>query len=149
MLRLWSLANECANKTKGTKKKALNTTWDDESSEEEEKDTEADSSENMKFVAFMAMSLFDNDADEDRDDEMSNQEKDWEEWYHTTYADCVRMTKYGNKIMIKFKAAQEENSALKIELEQAMKQIHLLESQQKSMTENFTTDGQKLENRML
>eukprot|EP00268_Persea_americana_P055438 TRINITY_DN6442_c6_g1_i5.p1 TRINITY_DN6442_c6_g1~~TRINITY_DN6442_c6_g1_i5.p1 ORF type:complete len:220 (-),score=45.64 TRINITY_DN6442_c6_g1_i5:85-744(-) len=76
---------------------------------------------------------------------MSDQEKEWEELYHTTYADCVRTTKYGNKITIKFKAAQEENSALKTELEQAMKQIHLLESKKKCMAENLSTDGQKLE----
>ena len=57
----------------GTKKKVLNTTWDEESSEEEEKDTEADSSENVngKFEAFMAKSLSDNDTDKDHDNEMS------------------------------------------------------------------------------
>lgn len=130
-------ANECANKKNGTKKKALNTTWDEESSEEEEKDAEADSSENMngKFVAFMAKSLFDNDTDADHDNEMSDQEKNWEELYHTTYADCVRMTRYGNKIAIKFKAAQKESSALKIELEQALKHV-----------KNLTTNGKKIEN---
>ena len=98
-------ANECANKKNGTNKNALNITWDEESSSKEEKDTEADSSENVKFVAFMAKSLSDNDTNEDHDDEILDQEKDWEELYHTTYADCVRMTKYGNKITIKFKAA--------------------------------------------
>ncbi|KAJ8636826.1 hypothetical protein MRB53_011093 [Persea americana] len=110
--------NECANKKNGTKKKALNTTWDKESSEEE-KEPLVDIFEtvNGKFVAFMVKSLSDNDIDEDYDDEMLDQEKDYEELYHTTYADCVRMTKYGNKITIKFKAAQEENSARKIELE--------------------------------
>lgn len=71
---------------------------------------------NGKFVAFMAKSLSDNDTDEDNEDEMSDQEKDWEELYHIIYADCVTMTKYGNKITIKFKAAQEKNSTLKIEL---------------------------------
>ena len=60
---------------------------------------------NGKFVAFMAKYLSDNDTDEDHDNKMSDQEKDYEELYHTTYADCVRMTKYGNKITIKFKAA--------------------------------------------
>ena len=114
-------ANECANKKKGIKKKALNTTWDEESSEEEqekEKDHEADPSVNVngKFVPFMAKSLSDNDTDEDNDDEMSDQEKDYEELYYTTYVDCVRMTKYGNKITVKFKASQEENSALKMKL---------------------------------
>ena len=51
-------ANECANKKKDIKKKALNTTWDEESSEEE-KDLEANSLENVngKFVAFMAKFL--------------------------------------------------------------------------------------------
>lgn len=143
-------ANECANKKKGIKKKALNTTWDEESFEEEqeeEKDLEADPSGNVngKFVAFLAKSLTNNEIDDDQDDEMSGQEKDYEELYHTTYANCVRMTKYRNKITIKFKAAQEENSALKTELEQAMKKIHLLESQKKCIAENLTTDGQKLE----
>ena len=83
----------------------------------------------------MAKSLSDNDIHEDHDDEMSDQENDWEELYHTTYADCVRMTKYGNKITIKFKAAQEENSALKIELEQALNQVCLLESQKNCLAE--------------
>ena len=55
------------------------------------------------------------------------------------------MTKYGNKITIKFKAAQEENSVLKIELKQALKQVHLLESQKNCLAENLITDGQKLE----
>lgn len=115
-------ANECANKKNCTKQKALYTTWDEESSEEE-KDPEADPSKNVngKFVAFITKSLSDNATDEVNDDEMSDQEKDYEELYHTTYADCVRMTKYGNKITIKFRAAQEENSALKIELEQVLK----------------------------
>ena len=78
-------ANECANKKKGTKQKALNTTWDDESSEEE-KDPEVNSLEtvNGKFVAFMAKSLSDNETDEDHDNEMSDKEKDYEELYHTT-----------------------------------------------------------------
>ena len=97
----------------------------------------------MKFVAFMAKSLSDNDTDEDHNDEMSDQEKDYEELYHTAYVDCVRMTKYGNKITIKFKAAQEENSALKIRLEQALKQVHLLESQKNCIVENLTTEGRK------
>ena len=68
-------------------------------------------------MALMAKSLSDNNMDQYNEDEMSDQENDWEELYHTTYADCVRMTKYGNKITIKFKAAQEGNSALKIKLE--------------------------------
>ena len=51
------------------------------------------------------------------------------------------MTKYGNKITIKFKAAQEENSSLKTELEQALKQVHLLESQKNCIAENLTTEG--------
>ena len=72
---------------------------------------------NGKFMAFMAKSESDNDPDEDNDNEMSDHEKDWKELYHTTYTDCVRMTKYGNKITIKFKIAQEENSILKNELE--------------------------------
>ena len=55
------------------------------------------------------------------------------------------MTKYGNKITIKFKAAQEENSASKIELEQALKQVHLLESQRNCLSENLITDGQKFD----
>ena len=52
------------------KKKALNTTWDEESSSEEEKGTEVDSSENVngKFVAFMGKSLSDNNTDEDHDE---------------------------------------------------------------------------------
>ena len=65
----------------------------------------------------MAKSLFNNDIVEDHDDEMLDQGKDYEELYHTTYADCVRMTKYDNKITIKFKDAHEENLALKIKLE--------------------------------
>ena len=113
----------------------------------QKKDTDVDYSENVngKFVAFMAKSLSDNDTDNDQDDEMSDQEKDYEELYHTTYTDCVRMTKYGNKITIKFKTAQEENSALKTELEQALQQVRLLESHKKSLAENLTTNGQKLE----
>ena len=61
--------------------------------------------------------MSDNDTDGDHDDEMSDQKKDYEKLYYATYADCVRMTKYGNKITIKFKADQEENSALKNELD--------------------------------
>ena len=71
-------ANECANKKKCTKKKALNTTWDEESSEEE-KDPEANSSKNVngKFVALMAKSLSDNDTNEDHENEMLDQEKNY------------------------------------------------------------------------
>ena len=87
------------------------------------------------LITFMAKSVSNNDTNEDHDDEMSDQEKDWEELYHITYADCIRVTKYGNKITIKFKAAQEENSVLKSELEQAMKKIHRLESQKKCIAE--------------
>ena len=86
-------------------------------------------------MAFTTNSLSDNDND--NDDEMSNQEKYWEELYHSTYPNCVRMTKYGNKIMIKLKPAQEENSILKIELEQAIKKISLLESLKNCMAKNW------------
>ena len=53
------------------------------------------------------------------------------------------MIKYDNKITIKFKAAQEENFALKIKLEQTLKQVHLLESKKNCIAENLTTEGQK------
>ena len=139
----WHYATECANKKKRTKKKALNTTWDEESSKEE-KDPSIDTSEtvNSKFVAFMAKSQSNNDTNEYHVDEMLDQEKDYEELHHTTYANHVRMTKYGNKITIKFKDAQE-NSTLKNELEQALKKVHLLESRKNCIAENLTTKGQK------
>ena len=121
-------ANECANKKNGTKKKKgsqHNLGW------EEEKEPSVDISEivNDNFVAFITKSLSDNDTDQDNEDEILDQEKDWEELYHTTYADCFKMTKYGNKITIKIKTAQEKNPALKNELEQALEKVHLLESQ--------------------
>ncbi|RWR78507.1 Protein kinase domain-containing protein [Cinnamomum micranthum f. kanehirae] len=55
------------------------------------------------------------------------------------------MIKYGNKIAIKFKAAQEENSTVKIELQQALKQVYLLESQKNCMPKSLTTEAQKFE----
>ena len=55
------------------------------------------------------------------------------------------MTKYGKKVTIELKAAQEETFALKNDLEQALEKIRLFESQKNCMAENLTTDGQKLE----
>ncbi|XXG60944.1 hypothetical protein AAC387_Pa04g2730 [Persea americana] len=53
------------------------------------------------------------------------------------------MIKYGKKITIKFKVAQEENSALKIKLELALEHVNLLESQKNYIAENLTTESQK------
>ena len=64
--------------------------------------------------------MFDDDVDDDNDDEASDEEKDQEEKYLIAFNDCVRMTKYGNKVIIKLKAAQEEISSLKNELEQSL-----------------------------
>ena len=94
----------------------------------------------------MANSLSDNDTDEDHDDEMSDWKKDYEELYHTTYADYIRMTKYSNKITIKSKSSQEEKSALKIKLEQALEKVHLLANQKNCIVENLTTKGKKFKN---
>ena len=55
--------------------------------------------------------------DDDNEDEVSDQEHDWEEKYYSAFNDCVRMTKYGKKVTIKLKATQEENFALKNDLE--------------------------------
>ena len=90
--------------------------------------------------------MSDNDSDEDNDDDqVSDQEKGWEELYHSTFNDCVRMTKYGNKVTTKFKAAQEEISSLKNELEHSIENVHLFESKKNRIAEKSTTQSQKLE----
>ena len=100
---------------------------------------------NDKCMAFMGKSLSDTDTDEDQDNEMSDQERDYKELYHEAHANLVKVSKYGYKISIKFQAAQNENSTLKIELEQALEKVRLLESQKNCLAENLTTDGLKLQ----
>ena len=55
-------------------------------------------------MAFVAKYISNSDEDND-DDQVSDQGKDWEELHNTAFAVCVRMTKYGNRVTIKLKAA--------------------------------------------
>lgn len=83
--------------------------------------------------------------DDDNEDVVSDQEQDWEEKYYSAFNDCVRMTNYSQDVTIKLKATQEENSALKNDLEQALENIRLLKSKKNCIAENLTTKNQKLE----
>ena len=53
--------------------------------------------------------------------------------------------KYGKKVTIKLKAAQEEDFSLKNDLKQALEKFRLLENKKNCMVENLTTESQKLE----
>ena len=44
-------------------------------------------------------------SDDDNEDEVFNQEQDWEEKYYFAFNNCVRMTKFGKRVIIKLIAA--------------------------------------------
>ena len=94
------IASDCANKK--PKKKAFNLTWDDDTSEEEDKKSEKFDDSKEKFMAFMATSvsatppLSENETDQDVSE--SETEHHWEAEYQILFAKSMKMLKMNEKV---------------------------------------------------
>ena len=114
------IASECGNRK--SKKKALNTTWDDETSDENDKNpesTEPDTGKG-KYIAFMATSSsiashVSSEAETDQDTE-SEGEPDWRAEYEILFKKTMKMVKVNEKVAINWQVSEEQNASLKAEL---------------------------------
>ena len=112
------IASDCANKK--PKKKAFNLTWDDNTSEEEDKKSKKSDAGKEKFMAFMATSvsatpsLSENETDQDVSE--SETEHDWEAKYQILFAKSMKILKMNEKVATSWKESEEQNTLLKAEL---------------------------------
>ena len=106
------IASDCA--AKKLKKKAFNLTWDDDTSEEDDKKYESEKAEasKEKFMAFMATSVFatppvSSDDDTDQDVSESETEHDWKAEYQLLFAKSMKMVKMNEKVAPAWKECEE------------------------------------------
>ena len=131
--------------TKKSKKKALNTTWEDETSDENDETPKSDKPDigKGKFIAFMATSGFaashvSFEVETDQDTE-SDEEPDWKAEYETLFKKTMKMVKVNEKVAINWKVSEEKNSSLKAELAKALAKVQKLEDENNRLVDKLTT----------
>ena len=105
------IASDCA--TKKLKKKAFNLTWDDDTSNEDDKKSEPEKPDASK-EKFMATSVsatppISSDDDTDQDVSLSETEHDWKAEYQLLFAKSMKMLKMNEKVVTSWIESKEQN----------------------------------------
>ncbi|XXG89760.1 hypothetical protein AAC387_Pa12g1686 [Persea americana] len=141
------IVNDCGNKK--SKKKALNTTWEDETSYENDETPKSDKPDigKGKFIAFMetfgsATSHVSSEPETDQDTEL-DEEPDWKAEYETLFKKTMKMVKVNEKVAINWKVSEEKNSSLKAELAEALAKVQKLEDENDKLADKLIVESQK------
>ena len=142
------IASDCA--TKKVKKKAFNLTWDDDTSEKDDKKSESEKTEASKerLMTFMATSVsatppISSDDGTDQDVSESDTEHDWKAKCQLLFAKSMKILKMNGKVATSWKESEEQNISLKVELSDAFTKVSHLEAKNNKLADNLTAKAQK------
>ena len=136
--------------TENPKKKALNTAWEDEASDENDENPESDELDTgkEKFIAFMATfgfaaSYVSSEIETDHDTE-SEEEPDWKIEYDTLFKKTMKMVKVNEKVAINWQVSEEQNTSLKAELAGVLAKVQKLEDENNRLADKLTAESKSV-----
>lgn len=140
------IAAECANRKEKRLSKALNITWDNDS-ENENCEPKSPTQGPRKFIAFMAkyLDIFSEQGSSDRDSKsdedlslngFADEEHDLEVSYMKLLKDSIRLIMTNDRMTLKLKSMESQNSSLKVELDHTRAKVSQLETHHSILLNN-------------
>lgn len=129
----------------------MNVTWGDDS-ENEKNEPESPTQGFGKFIAFMTRSseISSMQGSSDRDSKLdedlslngfSDEEQDMEASYMKLLKDLIQLTKINDRMALKLKAIESQNSSLKVELDDTRAKMSQLETQHLILSKQLLDAG--------